>query len=79
MKEEIEKFKRTNGNVTYSTKELIGALHEKIDDINHKLDGMVCTSDCLRRKQSVLTYVNRMYGILFTLLSALAGYVLLIK
>jgi len=34
MKKEIEQFKKENGNVTYSAKELIGGLHVKIDDIN---------------------------------------------
>ena len=38
MKQEIEKFKKENGTVTYTTKELIGALHVKTDNILDKLD-----------------------------------------
>jgi len=37
MKDEIKKFKNANGNVTYTVKELIGALHTKMDSMNEKL------------------------------------------
>jgi len=33
MKEKIEKFRQDNGNVTYTSKELIGALHTDIADL----------------------------------------------
>ena len=36
--DEIEQFKKQNGNVNYTVKELIGALHVKIDQINTKLE-----------------------------------------
>lgn len=39
MKSEIEEFRKLNGNITYTTKELIGALHTKTDRIESKLDG----------------------------------------
>jgi len=38
MKEELKQFQKENGNVIYSTKELIQALHVKTDCINRKLD-----------------------------------------
>lgn len=38
MREEVNKFKKENGSVIYSTKELIGALHVKTDHIIGKLD-----------------------------------------
>ena len=38
MKDEITKFKNQNGNVTYTVKELIGALHTKMDIVNDKLN-----------------------------------------
>lgn len=37
MKEEIEQFKKDNGNIMYSTKELVQALHIKMDIINERL------------------------------------------
>jgi len=37
MKEEIKKFKDTNGNVTYSIKELLYGTHTKLDKINDRL------------------------------------------
>jgi len=37
MKAEIKKFRSQNGNVTYTVKELIGALHTKMDVVNNKL------------------------------------------
>jgi len=36
--DEIEDFKKQNGNVKYSTKELMGALHVKIDNLEKKVD-----------------------------------------
>jgi len=38
MIEEIKEFKEKNGNVVYTTKELIQALHTKVDCIDRKLD-----------------------------------------
>ena len=36
---EVEEFKNKNGGtITYSIKELLGALHIKIDNVNNKLD-----------------------------------------
>lgn len=37
MEEEIKKFNESN-LVTYTTKELIGGLHTKMDEINKKLE-----------------------------------------
>lgn len=37
MKKEIEDFKKQNGNITYSVKELLYGIHTKIDDINNRL------------------------------------------
>ena len=35
---EIDQFKSENGNVNYSVKELLGALHIKVDGITVKLE-----------------------------------------
>ena len=37
MEDEIKQFQQANGNVTYKTRDLIGALHVKIDKINDRL------------------------------------------
>ena len=37
MEKEINIFKNTNGNVNYSTKELLGAIHTKLDRIEERL------------------------------------------
>ena len=58
MKEEINQFKRENGNVTYTTKELIGALHTKIDRIHDKLD-----------KKADKTMVYKLVGFLIALVT----------
>jgi len=44
MKEEIKKFQNHNGNITYTTKELIQALHTKFDEhakYNHESHGEI--------------------------------------
>jgi len=38
MKAEIEQFKKENGNVSYTIKELLFAVHKKIDRLDKKLD-----------------------------------------
>ena len=35
--DEVERFKELNGKVTYSTKELIGGLHVKLDRLEQRL------------------------------------------
>lgn len=47
MKEEIEQFKKENGSVNYTVKELIHAMHTKIDRVNEKVS-------CVDRKLNVL-------------------------
>jgi len=37
MKEEIEQWKKENGNITYSIKELLYGIHIKIDKVNKRL------------------------------------------
>ena len=37
MDKEIKQFQQENGNITYKTRDLIGALHVKIDKINDRL------------------------------------------
>ena len=64
MKKEIEEFKRQNGNVVYTVKELVQGLHVKIDKI----------SDSKASKKMVTI----MYSTLFSLLGALASYVFLV-
>ena len=39
MKQEIEEFQKENGNVNYTTKELLYAVHKKIDRLNEKVHG----------------------------------------
>jgi len=36
--DEVAQFKKENGNVNYSVKELVGALHVKVDDFENKMD-----------------------------------------
>jgi len=61
IKKEINKFKQSQNGVTYSTKELIGALHTKVDNI--------------REKMATKEYVNTLFGLLLMLIGALASYV----
>jgi len=37
MKKELEEWKRQNGNVTYTTKELIQGIHIKVDGLDKKM------------------------------------------
>jgi len=37
MDKEIETFKKQNGNITYTEKELLGAIHTKLDRIEKRL------------------------------------------
>ena len=41
MKKELEEWKRNNGNVTYTTKELIQGIHIKIDRLDKKFSERV--------------------------------------
>ena len=63
VKQQIEQFKKDNGNVSYTVKELIGALHIKVDNINEKLE--------LKVDRSLFWKIT---GALFTLLLLLLGY-----
>jgi hypothetical protein len=36
--QEIDEFKKNNGNVTYSVKELLGGIHIKLDRITERLE-----------------------------------------
>lgn len=38
MQDDIDTFNKENGNVTYSVKELIGALHSKLDKMSIDID-----------------------------------------
>ncbi len=68
MKEEIESFKRKNGNVIYTQKELIQALHEKIDKIYDRID------DKLDEKVDKSTFRWVLTG-LSTLFLAIVGFI----
>ena len=35
--QEIDQFKKENGNIKYSIKDLLGGLHTKVDNINKEL------------------------------------------
>ena len=66
MREEIDKWKKENGNVTYTIKELIQALHIKVDANTEKLDFMAS-------KKMVIGIYTSLLG----LLGALSYYVLI--
>ena len=72
MKKEIAEWKKHNGNVTYSVKELLQGIHIKIDKIQ---DTMVTQHTCSRRVSVTRKMVIGMFGLLFTLIGSLAGYV----
>ena len=40
MKQEIEEFRSQNGNINYTTKDLLHGLNTKVDRINLKLEGI---------------------------------------
>ena len=69
---EIEDFKKQNGNVVYTVKELIGGLHVKIDNIDKRLN------DGDKKFVAIETVANTnkkaiysLYGVLGTLLVGL--------
>ena len=68
MKDEIKKFNRENGNISYSTKELIGALHVKIDYIRDKLER---DAGKISENRVHITNIKLAVGGLFTALIAL--------
>ena len=66
MKEELMTWKRENGSVTYTTKELIQGLHVKVDK-------MVCKSDCLRRSSTLRNMIVGMFGFIISLIGVVAA------
>ena len=69
MKEMIEEFQSKNGSVRYSTKELLQALHIKIDRVDDKVYNIVKT---VASKRMVIG----MFGFLIALIGALARHVI---
>ena len=41
MKEELKEWQRQNGNVTYTTKELIQGIHVKVDNSDKKISNQL--------------------------------------
>ena len=70
MKEEIEAWKRMNGNVTYTTKELIQGVIIRIDKLEEKLD-----FKCEKKCNSLKNMIVGMFTLLFSLIGGLASYV----
>ena len=62
MDDLIENFKKQNGNVTYTTKELIQALHEKIDtkftELEAKLDTKADTCVVDKNRSMIMTVIG---------------------
>ena len=47
IEEAVKKFKsRNGGEVTFSTKELVIGIWEKIEKLNEKIDGLPCVQQC---------------------------------
>ncbi|KKK77979.1 hypothetical protein LCGC14_2848170 [marine sediment metagenome] len=69
MEEEIKRFKEqvNGGTVTYTTKELIGGLHVKLDDINKKLENGAKKFAAI---ETTLVWHNRLITTLFTMIGA---------
>ena len=68
FKDEIEQFKRQNGNIKYSIKELLYGLNTKIDRIEHRL------SDGDKLLASHSTWIKTFtmgFGIVFSVLAYL--------
>ena len=72
MQEEIEQFNNQNGNVNYTVKELIAGLHTKVDRIQDQFSRRI--EKCNNRFIDKMLFYKSI-GILFTLLAALATYV----
>ena len=68
MMKELEAWRKDNGNVTYTVKELLQGLHVKFDKQDAK---------CLSRNKDTKYMVVWMFGLLFSLIGALASYVFL--
>ncbi len=73
MEEEIKEFKRLNGNyIKYTHKELIGALHVKVDKINDRLaKGDVSFAEIQTTIKTHRKAIYGLFGILGTILSGL--------
>jgi len=68
MMKELEEWRKNNGNVTYTTKELIQGLHVKVDK-------MVCKDDCMRRQKNLKVMIIGMFSFCISLIGALTGYI----
>ncbi len=74
MEEEIKQFKQENGNVVYSIKDLLGALHIKIDKVNERLaDGDITFTDIqnnlLWHKRALIGIYSALTGLLILFLT----------
>lgn len=77
MDDLIKEFQSQNGNVTYTTKELIQGLHVKMDRMNEGLNNRVIVADCIRRKSDIIRMVIGMFSFTISCIGALAYYVLM--
>ena len=71
LKEEIQEFQQQNGNVSYTTKELIQGLHVKMDKM--KTDFTAQPGKCAS-KFVTQDLFSKAWWVLFVLIGALAGY-----
>lgn len=81
MKEEIDNFKRQNGDmVAYTVKELVGALHIKQDKTNEKIEA-VAEAIANHQKETAENYVsNKSFrwtmSLLTTVILLIMGYII---
>ena len=71
MKDEIDKFKENNGNVTYSIKELLYGIHTKLDKIDNRL---IKGDNLLSSHSTWIKAITLALGIVFSVL----GYLLFV-
>ena len=81
LDELIAEFKKQNGNVSYSLKELLQGMHQKIDnnnkELSEKLDKInICVTEKVETKASKAMVIG-MFSFAITLIGALAGYAIL--
>ncbi len=71
MDKEIEEFKKNQGTVTYSVKELLGGVHTKLDNIYSKLsDGKEKFAEIETAIRYHKKLIYALYSVLFVLLLA---------
>ena len=70
--DEIKQFKEKNGSITYSNKELIGAIHVKLDRIEKRL------LNGEKNFSTIFSTINIHKKLLWAIYSALGGLLILV-